>query len=817
VAPNVQQSIGVHYALQTISFAPLPAALLTNGPVSLFANASSGLPITFASLTPSNCIVTGSTVTPLAAGTCTISAIQAGNNQYYGPVSYNRNLIITLLPQTINFSALPEQTYGAAPFLVNATASSGLPANFSTTTPSICAASGNQVTLLAGGTCRIVASQTGNNFYAAAPNVQQSFLVHLATQTISFPAIQATPLANGSTTLYATASSGLPVTFASTTPSTCTVSGSTATLLALGTCTISAIQAGNNQYYGPVSYNRNLIITLLPQTINFASLPNQTYGTPAFALNATATSGLPVGFTSATPKVCTLGGNIVTLLLNGTCTIRATQAGNSDYSPAPQMSRTFMVSNLNLSASAISPQVAFAGSPGQTITVTGTGFLPSTTATYAGATHPITYVNATTILLSLSAADLTSTGVKTIVLRNQTPIAESSAINLPILSVTDVMLSRSQLAAGDQARLQNLIQKGRNGNPVTIVALGGSITQGYLASDNAHSYAGLLQTWWNQTFPSSVSTLVNAGINGTGSDYGSLRAQRDVLAYNPDLVIVEFAVTDRNQFLGDAYEGLLRQLLDAPSQPAVIVLFMTTHQLPVVQSAMTAESWQSAIGANYDLPMVSYFQAISPELTNGHLTINQLTPDGTNPNDLGHAYAAQFIEQNLQIAINNFLPGTTPNVTSPTQPAMYSTDFEFTSLQEGIGTWGTPLNPINNQGWTPVSVAPGGTPIFPDAGLEGSTPGSTIDFSVVGREILLGYYQIAGPMGQVRVSVDGGAAITLDGFYPSPIGNHVMSRLASGLQFGPHQVHIQLLGTKNSGSTGTTFDVLSIGAGGEQQ
>jgi hypothetical protein len=51
---------------------------------------------------------------------------------------------------------------------------------------------------------------------------------------------------------------------------------------------------------------------------------------------------------------------------------------------------------------------------------------------------------------------------------------------------------------------------------------------------------------------------VNAGIGATDSDYGSLRAQRDVLSKNPDLVIIEFAVNDigGDTTLDDTYEGL---------------------------------------------------------------------------------------------------------------------------------------------------------------------------------------------------------------------------------------------------------------------
>jgi len=68
-----------------------------------------------------------------------------------------------------------------------------------------------------------------------------------ASQTITFAALGNVTLGVAPFTISATASSGLVVSFASTT-GVCTVSGATVTLVALGTCTIQATQAGNKNY-----------------------------------------------------------------------------------------------------------------------------------------------------------------------------------------------------------------------------------------------------------------------------------------------------------------------------------------------------------------------------------------------------------------------------------------------------------------------------------------------------------------------------------------------------------------------------------------
>jgi uncharacterized protein (TIGR03437 family) len=79
-------------------------------------------------------------------------------------------------PQTISFGVLPNLTVTAAPFTISASATSGLPVNFASTTPTVCTVAGNTVTILASGGCSITASQSGNATWAAA-SVTQSFIV----------------------------------------------------------------------------------------------------------------------------------------------------------------------------------------------------------------------------------------------------------------------------------------------------------------------------------------------------------------------------------------------------------------------------------------------------------------------------------------------------------------------------------------------------------------------------------------------------------------------------------------------------------------
>ena len=126
-----------------------------------------------------------------------------------------------------------------------------------------------------------------------------------------------------------------------------------------------------------------------------------------------------------------------------------------------------------------------------------------------------------------------------------------------------------------------------------------------------------MAAWWRQTFPKASIRFVNAGIGATGSDYGALRVKRDLLAHHPDFVVVEYAVNDPNtQAAAETLEGLVRQILREANQPAVLLLFTMN------QDGGNAQEWQGKVGRHYDLPMVSFRDALWPEIKEGRMKWN---------------------------------------------------------------------------------------------------------------------------------------------------------------------------------------------------
>jgi hypothetical protein len=345
--PSTASMFNVGLVSQIITFAALPNLAFGSSPFTVAATASSGLPVTFQSMTTSVCTVAGSTVSLVAAGTCTVAADQSGNSVYgVAPeVTQSFSILVGQTPQTITFPPIPVQPSSEGSFTLSATDSAGLTISYISSTSAVCTVSGNRVTLLTTGTCTITASQAGNGTYGAANPVTQSFAVELG-QTITFPAISSQNTSASPIPLAATATSGLPVTYSATPSSVCSVSGNSLTLSSAGLCTVTASQAGNATYApAPSSAQIFSVSGLNSQTIKFAAIASEPLAEHTFTLGVSATSGLPVTVASQTSSVCSVNGTTVTLIALGTCTLQATQAGNANYLPATPVTRSFSVTN----------------------------------------------------------------------------------------------------------------------------------------------------------------------------------------------------------------------------------------------------------------------------------------------------------------------------------------------------------------------------------------------------------------------------------------------------------------------------------------
>lgn len=207
------------------------------------------------------------------------------------------------------------------------------------------------------------------------------------------------------------------------------------------------------------------------------------------------------------------------------------------------------------------------------------------------------------------------------------------------------MIANSLLAAGNNYRLKTVIEKARAGEDVTLGFIGGSITEGYNAgTDNI--YAKLVYDFFCENYGTGNNVhYVNAGLSGTPSTLGLLRSDRDLFAYEPDLIFIEFAVNDGSSIMDSTgYESLVYKSLNQENAPAVILL------MSVVESGYTCQENMNLIGFQYDLTRISVKNAIWEYIEKGDITWSDWSNDESHPNAWGQSMYAAFIIDYLKAA-----------------------------------------------------------------------------------------------------------------------------------------------------------------------
>ena len=176
--------------------------------------------------------------------------------------------------------------------------------------------------------------------------------------------------------------------------------------------------------------------------------------------------------------------------------------------------------------------------------------------------------------------------------------------------------------------LPNVLTKLKNGGPVVIAYLGGSITA-------APGYRVQTEQWFRQQYPKARIKAINAGVGGTGSDLGVFRLQDDVLQYNPDLVFIEYAVNDGSDSatIHRSMEGIVRQI--KKHDPHTDICFLYTVSEPMLKDLQQGQEIRSVkyteqIAQYYGLPSINLSWDVL-----GQLQKNALVFRGQKGNDYG--------------------------------------------------------------------------------------------------------------------------------------------------------------------------------------
>lgn len=159
-----------------ISFTPPSSLLLSTSTYQLTGTSSSGLSLTYESLTADICSVSESTLTLIKLGLCTIRASQSGSDIYESAQSVEASITIQGSNQ-ISFSPVTSLLLSTKTYPLAGTSTSGLPLTYESLTPDICSVSAAVLTLTKLGLCTIRASQSGSNLYEAAKYVDGSITI----------------------------------------------------------------------------------------------------------------------------------------------------------------------------------------------------------------------------------------------------------------------------------------------------------------------------------------------------------------------------------------------------------------------------------------------------------------------------------------------------------------------------------------------------------------------------------------------------------------------------------------------------------------
>lgn len=203
---------------------------------------------------------------------------------------------------------------------------------------------------------------------------------------------------------------------------------------------------------------------------------------------------------------------------------------------------------------------------------------------------------------------------------------------------SEEMIGKSLVHRGNISKIKTVIEKADKGQDIKVAFLGGSITQGCNATSHENCYANRTYLWFKNRFKNTKVTYINAGIGATGSILGVHRVEEQVLSNNPDIVFVDFAVNDKdNKYNKIAYESLIRRILSHDNKPALIEIFMSTDILGNVQDQ------QVEIGKRYNIPMVSFRDAVRGEINDGKLKWSEVASDEVHPNDKGHKIISELL------------------------------------------------------------------------------------------------------------------------------------------------------------------------------
>ncbi len=384
---------------------------------------------------------------------------------------------------------------------------------------------------------------------------------------------------------------------------------------------------------------------------------------------------------------------------------------------------------------------------------------------------------------------------------------ESSVTDLPVdVDWYQHMMNTSILSAGTNGRLERIIEKIKSGEKVTVMAYGGSITEGAGAENFSYSYGEQFIYALQEAYPGSAIHYHNSGLGGTPSTLGLMRYQRDVIdviGETPDLVILEFAVNDYEEPTdGRAYESLVRSILENDPDTAVVLLFS------VFKNKWNLQDTYIPIGEHYGLPMISIKDAIATAYETGYLTDTEYFADIYHPTNYGHKITADCL---LELFAQVSAKDATLPISPVPEESVYGSDFQtirFITSKDSAGTIVT-TGSFSSQDTALQTFARTTLPAFPDNWHHTSENGTeSLKIQLTCKNILLTFkLSTSQDFGKASVYIDGNYITDLNGYLKGAWNNTDTILLLDDDTAAPHILEIRM----KEGHETKLFTVLGIG------
>lgn len=197
--------------------------------------------------------------------------------------------------------------------------------------------------------------------------------------------------------------------------------------------------------------------------------------------------------------------------------------------------------------------------------------------------------------------------------------------------------------------LKKTLHKLGTGEPIRLIALGDSLTQGWMARKG---FLDFLSEMLKKKYPASNVTIINRGIPGDTAEGGLHRLRTDVLDLDPDLVFVQFGLNDA--FSGVApgrFENTVQAIVDQIRNDTDAEILLITS-VPVVYERMDeiADDFYSrleAVAGREDLPIVMVHRYWMEKIEAGLEFRSLVQGDQVHPNVEGYRLMAEAIMETL--------------------------------------------------------------------------------------------------------------------------------------------------------------------------